>query len=106
MDARPPSLFRPILRTRIGKRLHAARGLVRSSEVALVVIAALVGVAAGLMVTVMSRLVQTAHELLFGIDLNSRLSGSIHIPSPQTFWPVAGGLLLDHRPACIGETGM
>lgn len=94
MDAKTHPVLRPILRTRIGKRLHAARGLVRSSEVALVVIAALVGAVAGLMVTVLSRLVQWAHAALFGIDLNDRLSAALHIPFPQTFWPVVGGLIL------------
>jgi CIC family chloride channel protein len=95
MEHRPTNLFRPIFRTRIGKRLHAARGLVRSSELALVIIAALVGVSAGLMVTVMSRLVQFAHEVLFGIDLNARLSAAVHIPFPQiVLWPVVGGMIL------------
>lgn len=94
MDAKTHPVFRPILRTRIGARLHAARGLVRSSEVALVVISALVGTVAGLMVTVMSRLVQWAHVVLFGIDLNERLSAAVHIPFPQTFWPIVGGIIL------------
>lgn len=95
MDPRPINLLRPVFRTRIGARLHALRGLVRSSEAGLVLIAAVIGVAAGLMVTVMSRLVQFAHEHLFGIDLNSRLSGALHLPFPQVvLWPVVGGLIL------------
>ena len=48
------------------------RGLVRSSELALALIAAFVGAGAGVLVMLMSRLVQWTHETLFGIDLNAR----------------------------------
>ena len=70
-----------------------ARGLVRSSELALTVIAAFVGAGAGVLVMLMSRLVQWTHELLFGIDLNERLSGAVHLdPVAVMVWPVVGGL--------------
>ena len=79
----------------IGGRLRWLRGLVRSSELALVLLAALIGVGAGLIVTVMSRIVQVMHVLLFGIDLNARLSGSEHIPwAAALLWPTVGGALI------------
>jgi CIC family chloride channel protein len=69
------------------------RAFVRSSEAALTGVAALVGAGAGLGVMVMSRLVQLAHMLLFGIDLNERLSGAAHIdPIDVLLWPAVGGL--------------
>ncbi len=71
------------------------RGLVRSSELALAVIAAFVGAGAGVLVMLMSRLVQWTHEHLFGIDLNERLSGAAHLdPVAVVVWPVVGGLLI------------
>ena len=71
------------------------RGLVRSSELALAAIAAVVGAGAGVVVMLMSRLVQWTHETLFGIDLNARLSGAAHLdPAAVVGWPVAGGLIV------------
>jgi CIC family chloride channel protein len=68
---------------------------VRSSGVALSVMAALVGAAAGLLVFLMSRAVQWTHEILFGIDLNERLSGAAHLsPVAVVLWPTMGGLLV------------
>ena len=72
-----------------------ARGLVRSSELALTVISAFVGAGAGVLVMLMSRLVQWTHELLFGIDLNERLSGAARLdPVAVIVWPVVGGLVV------------
>ena len=71
------------------------RSLVRSSELALAAIAAVVGAGAGVVVMLMSRLVQWTHETLFGIDLNARLSGAAHLdPAAVVGWPVAGGLIV------------
>ena len=71
------------------------RSLVRSSELALAAIAAVVGAGAGVVVMLMSRLVQWTHETLFGIDLNARLSGAAHLdPAAVMGWPVAGGLVV------------
>ena len=71
------------------------RSLVRSSELALAAIAAVVGAGAGVVVMLMSRLVQWTHETLFGIDLNARLSGAAHLdPAAVVGWPVAGGLVV------------
>ena len=74
--------------------LGRLRAIVRSSEFALALIALVVGAAAGVMVMLMSRTVQWLHVLLFGIDLNERLSAAVQIPFPQTFWPVVGGVIL------------
>jgi CIC family chloride channel protein len=71
------------------------RGLVRSSELALTVVAAFTGAGAGVVVMLMSRLVQWTHEALFGIDLNERLSGAAHLsPVATVAWPVVGGLIV------------
>jgi chloride channel protein, CIC family len=75
--------------------LGRVRGLVRSSELALAVIAAFVGAAAGVVVMIMSRIVQSTHELLFGIDLNVRLSGVARLdPVAVMTWPIVGGLIM------------
>jgi CIC family chloride channel protein len=71
------------------------RGLVRSSELALTVVAAFTGAGAGVLVMLMSRLVQWLHVVLFGIDLNERLSGAANLsPVATVVWPVAGGLIV------------
>ncbi len=60
--------------------LHAPqnlRALVRADEIWLVVLAAVVGVASGLCVHVMSVLTQRAHEWLFVLQPAERLSGSV-----------------------------
>jgi len=75
--------------------LSRARGLVRSSEVALALLAAVVGGGAGVLVMLMSRTVQWTHEMLFGIDLNERLSGAARLdPVAVVFWPMLGGLVV------------
>jgi CIC family chloride channel protein len=71
------------------------RALVRSSELALTLAAALIGAAAAVMVLAMSRTVQWLHVALFGIDLNERLSGVVRIaPLAALAWPAVGGLLI------------
>ncbi len=79
-----------------------ARGLaaqfrtsVRSSEVLLVIVAALVGVGAGAAVTAMSGLSQLAHVLFFGIALDQRLSAVDRVkPFAALTAPVLGGLAI------------
>ncbi len=71
------------------------RALVRSSNLGLTGMALVVGAGAGLIVLLMSRAVQWSHILLFGIDLNERLSGVAHIaPLRLLLWPTLGGLLV------------
>jgi CIC family chloride channel protein len=77
-----------------------ARGLaaqlrtsVRSSEALLVMVAALVGVGAGGLVTLMSFISQVAHTLFFGIPLDQRLSATDHIsPWSALLVPPLAGL--------------
>ena len=75
--------------------LGRLRALVRSSELALTILALLVGAGSGVMVMLMSRAVQWIHVILFGIDLNERLSGAAHLdPVRVLLWPTLGGLLV------------
>ena len=61
------------------------RALVRTDEIWLVVLAGLVGVAAGLSVTAMSAIAQFMHEMLFGIAPGERLSGQVSVDPYRTF---------------------
>ncbi len=71
------------------------RGLVRSSEAVLALVAALVGAGAGALVTGMSLLSQAAHVLLFGIPVDQRLSASDHLDPWRTVAaPVTAGAVL------------
>ncbi len=71
------------------------RTVVRSSGFALTLIAAVVGIGTGVVVWAMSRTVQWTHVLLFGIDLNQRLSGAARLaPLAVLFWPAAGGAIM------------
>jgi CIC family chloride channel protein len=94
MTASEPPAETPIAQPPRGPigRLRAA---VRSSNFALALLALVVGAAAGVMVMLMSRAVQWIHVILFGIDLNERLSGAAHIaPWRVLAWPPLGGLVL------------
>jgi CIC family chloride channel protein len=69
------------------------RALVRGEETALVLLAALLGAFAGLLVVGINQASQLAHELLFGLAPGARLSAQTHI----VLWralvvPTAGGL--------------
>ncbi len=71
------------------------RTSVRSSEVLLVIVASLVGVGAGALVTLMSRVAQLAHTFFFGIALDQHLSAVDRIsPLAALTIPVLGGLLI------------
>jgi CIC family chloride channel protein len=71
------------------------RASVRSSEVLMVMVAALVGVGAGAMVTLMSFISQVAHTLLFGIPLDQRLSAVDRItPLAAVLVPTLAGLAI------------
>jgi CIC family chloride channel protein len=74
--------------------LHAPqmlRALVRTDEIWLVVLAGLVGLAAGLCVTAMSAISQLMHELLYGIGPGERLSGVVAINPWRTVAALVGG---------------
>ena len=78
--------------------LHAPqqlRVLVRADEIWLVLLAALVGVAAGLIVVGMGQATLQAHRLLFQLGADQRLSGADHLnPQLALLVPSIGGLLL------------
>ncbi|MGI4976628.1 MAG: chloride channel protein [Janthinobacterium lividum] len=75
--------------------LHAPqnlRALVRADELGLVVLAAVIGIAAGLAVVAMNELTQDAHHLLFATN-GERLSGQVSVDRLRCILvPTLGGL--------------
>ncbi|MGO9630477.1 MAG: chloride channel protein [Xanthobacteraceae bacterium] len=79
-----------ISKLEIPRRLRA---VVRARESSLVVLAALVGAIAGLVVTAMGTGVDTLHRLLFHLDPGVRLSGLVRLdPVVAISVPLLGGL--------------
>src|SRR3712207_5038413 len=77
------------------RRAMALRGLVRGSEVAIVLLAALIGAAVGLLAWGMGAAVRGLHLLLFGIGPTLRLSAVTSIPGWRLLLvPALGGLAL------------
>jgi CIC family chloride channel protein len=73
---------------------HRLRAIVRSREISVVVLAAAIGVLAGLVVTVMSRAVDLLHRTFFDLPPGTRLSAGFSIdPMHAIGIPLAGGLL-------------
>lgn len=71
------------------------RALVRARESSLIVIAALIGAIAGLLVAAMSAAVELLHVGLFNIPMGARLSGQVAIdPVRAIAIPALGGLVL------------
>ena len=71
------------------------RALVRGREVWLVVLAAVVGIVAGLSVVAINALVEVLHQVLFSIDDGVRLSAVDALPNATGFIvPVVGGFLV------------
>ena len=71
------------------------RALVRADEIWLVLLAAIVGIAAGLMVVAINDITLQAHRFLFALDNDGRLSGLVSIePARAVLVPTLGGLLL------------
>ncbi len=69
------------------------RALVRTDEIWLVALAALVGIAAGLCVTAMSSITQAMHRVLFRLQPLERLSGQVDVPTINTLLSLTlGGL--------------
>jgi CIC family chloride channel protein len=74
---------------------HRLRAFVRAHETSLVVLAALIGTIAGLVVVAMSVAVAGLHALLFNISIRERLSSQPSIePLRALLVPSLGGLLL------------
>ena len=71
------------------------RALVRGSEVWLVLLAVVIGIVAGLVVTIMNVTVAMMHQALFGLGAGSRLSAIEALPTRNGYLiPVVGGLVL------------
>ncbi len=68
------------------------RGIVRASELSLVVLGVLVGIAAGLAVALIGTLSSDMHNILYGLS-GERLSGVTKLAHGH-FAPIAGGLIL------------
>ncbi|SHF94321.1 chloride channel protein, CIC family [Kaistia soli DSM 19436] len=74
--------------------LARVRALFRSSEPSLLLLAAIIGALAGVIVVTISLLTEALHVLLFGIDPGSQLSAAASIEPWQVAVPLAGGALL------------
>lgn len=72
--------------------LGLLRRVVRAREISLVVLAALIGVCAGIGVTAVSRGAQLMHEWLYGAPRISSLPGPL--PLHLLLWPAIGGLVI------------
>jgi CIC family chloride channel protein len=70
------------------------RALVRADETSLVLLAAAVGVAAGLAVVAMNQTSQLAHQLLYGLAPGERLSAQLAINPVCAIIPALGGALM------------
>ncbi|MBZ9708995.1 chloride channel protein [Mesorhizobium sp. ESP7-2] len=69
--------------------------LLEARGIAVVIMAGVVGVMAGILVTSMSQIVQDLHGLLFGVQPGGRLSGMFSLGNPvQALIPAIGGILL------------
>jgi CIC family chloride channel protein len=76
------------------RAMSRARALIRTRELSLLIVAAVIGCLAGIAVTVMSRLAQWLHVILFGIEPDAFLSATAIISPPWRAAAVAGGGLL------------
>ncbi len=92
VSANQPTRLLPRLPLAVPDRLRA---LVRGSELWLVILAAIVGTIAGVVVVAMNVTVGAMHQFLFGIGAGDRLSAVDALPSDIGFLvPVVGGLIL------------
>jgi chloride channel protein, CIC family len=102
--SRPPEVphrLRAIVRARessiivLNRILTRLRALLRSNEFYLILLALVVGVVAGAIVTLMSEIAQIAHVLIHGIRIDVRLSANAYVnPAIAMIAPATGGLLL------------
>ncbi|WP_253638705.1 MULTISPECIES: chloride channel protein [unclassified Bradyrhizobium] len=89
------AIRRIVLRRATNKMLVRVRALLRRNEFYLIPLALLVGLMAGVIVTLMSEVAQIAHVLIYGIPIDVRLSAHDHInPWAALSAPVVGGLAL------------
>jgi len=86
-----PTAVRPAWSLEVPHRLRAA---VRARESSIILLAAIVGVAGGLVVAVMGELVSLLHAAFFGLDPGERLSAQVSLnPFYAFLTPCLGGLL-------------
>jgi CIC family chloride channel protein len=89
-DEAPARARRPLLDW-IARTPATLRALVRTDEVWLVVLAAFVGVAAGLCVTGMSLATQLLHEWLYNLPPGQRLSAQVSVEWQRALAALVGG---------------
>ena len=83
------------------------RALVRGSEVWLVLLAVVIGIVAGLVVTIMNVTVAMMHQALFGLGAGSRLSAIEALPTRNGYLiPVVGGLVLAAVAWTLAKAGL
>ncbi|MDE2364542.1 MAG: chloride channel protein [Hyphomicrobiales bacterium] len=84
---------RPVAPTQAFGRLFppAIRAFVRTSELGLAVVALVIGLVSGLLVSGMSLFSQFAHEILFGLPRGQHLSLSVDLDPWRTVAAIAGG---------------
>jgi CIC family chloride channel protein len=71
------------------------RALVRASELGLIGVAAAVGCISGVLVSAMGIVAQGAHEVLFGLQADQRLSSALRLSTVSVLLiPALGGMLL------------
>ncbi|HEY4192587.1 MAG TPA: chloride channel protein [Mesorhizobium sp.] len=76
--------------------------VLQARGIAVVGLAVIVGVVAGVMVTAMSQMVQSLHWLLFGLQPGARLSAMFALQSPlQALMPAIGGAILGLTIICL-----
>ena len=83
---------------------QSLRALVRGDEIFLVVLAATLGAAAGLIVVAMNQATQLAHEILYFLPAGARLSAQTHLPPVLAIAvPVFGGLCVGLLAAAVAR---
>jgi chloride channel protein, CIC family len=83
------------LRHRLDRQLARIRLIFRIEEIAFAVLGGAVGALAGFAATVMGRILQAMHELLFAIEAGTQLNSGIAVEHWRTILvPILGGLLL------------
>ncbi|TGD96277.1 chloride channel protein [Methylobacterium nonmethylotrophicum] len=95
MTPKPETVRRSLTESALVLAPGSLRAWVRSGEIGLVLLAAVVGCLSGGVVSLMGWAAQGAHERLFGLDLDERLSAAPHVPPLVALGvPALGGVML------------
>jgi chloride channel protein, CIC family len=98
-NARPKRPFGSV----VAHAPQVLRAMVRADEIWLLVLAAVIGVGAGISVHLITASAQVFHENLFGIKPGQRLSAMSYVPPlPTLLVPAVGGLVLGLVTLAIG----